>query len=103
MAEGFYAVWATDRPGTAALRAELRPAHRAWLRDEAAHGVKVLHGGPTLDDAGAMNGTLLVVQAPDADLVRRFLERDPYTRGGLFAEASIRPWLCSLGRNGADS
>lgn len=101
-ARRFFAVFATDKPGMAALRAAVRPAHRAWLRAPGDHAVMVRLGGPTLDGEGAMNGTLLVVEAGDAEAVRRFVDDDPYTRGGLFARVEIRPWQWSLGGPGGD-
>ena len=91
-----FVVLGTDAAGQAALRAELRPVHRAWLREHPGHAVRVVHGGPTLDEAGAMNGTLLVVEAEGIAQVRRFLAEDPYTRGGLFAQLEIRAWNWSL-------
>jgi uncharacterized protein YciI len=94
----YFAVFATDKPGTAALRERLRPQHRAWLRAPRGHAVVVRLGGPTLDAAGSMNGTLLVVQAADVQAVQRFLDEDPYWRSGLFERVEIRPWLWSLGQ-----
>ena len=58
-----FLVLGTDAPGSAALRERLRPIHRAWLRNHPGHAVTVLHGGPTLDGEGKMNGTLLIVSA----------------------------------------
>ena len=95
-----FVVFGTDGPGRAALRTELRPAHRAWLREHPGHAVAVVHGGPTLDEEGQMNGTLLVVEAADLAAVRRFVAEDPYTRGGLFAAVEVRAWGWSL-RGGA--
>jgi uncharacterized protein len=95
-----FIVLGTDAPGRSGLRAELRPAHRAWLREHPGHAVRVVHGGPTLDEDGAMNGTLLVVEAGDIAQVRRFLAEDPYSRGGLFAQAEIRAWNWSLRTEG---
>ena len=91
-----FLVLGTDAPGTSALRQELRPAHRAWLREHPGHAVRVVHGGPTLDAEGGMNGTLLVVEAGTRQEVERFLDADPYVRGGLFARVEIRAWQWSL-------
>lgn len=87
----------TDHEGAAALREQLRPAHRQWLREHPGHAVQVLHGGPTLDAEGRMNGTLLVVRADSEAAVRRFLAADPYGQGGLFASLEVRRWQWSLG------
>lgn len=91
-----YVVFGTDAPGTSALREALRPQHRAWLRVHPGHAVTVVHGGPTLDGEGGMNGTLLVVEADSLQAVQRFVDEDPYRRGGLFSRVEIRAWAWSL-------
>ncbi|BCX68169.1 MULTISPECIES: YciI family protein [Pseudomonas] len=94
----FFAVFATDRPGSLALRQRLRPSHQAHLRASETHRVVVRLGGPTLDDAGAaMNGTLLVIEAGSLPEVEAFMRDDPYVQAGLFASIQIRPWHWSLG------
>jgi uncharacterized protein len=93
-----FVVFGTDRPGSAALREEARPLHRVHLRAPGRHPVRVVLGGPTLASAGgAMNGTLLVVEAETLEQVREFVADDPYVRGGLFQALEIRPWSCGLG------
>ncbi|WP_439855935.1 YciI family protein [Pseudomonas yamanorum] len=94
----FFAVFATDRPDSLALRQRLRPSHQAHLRATEKHRVIVRLGGPTLDDAGeAMNGTLLVIEASSLPEVEAFIQEDPYVLAGLFATIQIRPWHWSLG------
>ncbi|WP_397448916.1 YciI family protein [Pseudomonas sp. NA-150] len=94
----FFAVFATDNPGTQALRQRLRPLHRAHLRAPDAHHVVVRLGGPTLDEEGsAMNGTLLVIEAASLPEVEAFMQDDPYVQAGLFSHIEIRPWNWSLG------
>jgi uncharacterized protein len=92
-----FAVITRDRPGTAELRQRLRPDHRAWLRQPGDHPILVRLGGPLLDETdGAMNGTLLVVEAETIDAVRAFLRDDPYCQNDLFASVEVRPWQWSL-------
>lgn len=98
----YFAIWATDRPGQSALRQSLRPSHRRWLRDPGDHPVTVRLGGPTLDDHGAMNGTLLVVEAESLQVVDRFFADDPYCRHGLFSKVQIRAWQWGLGLAAAE-
>jgi uncharacterized protein YciI len=93
-----YAVWASDAPGSGEARQRVREAHRARLRSPAPHAVQVLQAGATLGaDAGAMNGTLLVVQADNIAAVRAFVEGDPYVAAGVYASVEIRPWRCGIG------
>jgi len=93
----YFAIWATDRPGMAAERVRVREAHRARLREGGRGGLKVVLGGPTTDEAGAMNGSLLVVEAHDIAAVREFLAGDPYVLGGVYGAVEVRPWHCGLG------
>jgi len=94
----YFAVWATDRPGTQEARLAVREAHRARLREPGAHPVSVVAGGPTLGELdGVMNGSLLVVEADDVEAVRRFVAEDPYELAGVYARVEIRPWHWGLG------
>ena len=98
MSTGYFAIHATDKPGLGALRDRLRESHRSYLRAPSATGVEVVLGGPLLDGADNMNGTLLVVRAPDRAAVERFLADDPYSRGSLFERVDIRAWRWGLGQ-----
>ena len=94
----FYAVWATDHPGMLATRLRVRDAHRARLRNPGEHPVKVVAGGPTLDETdAAMNGSLLVIEAESIEAVRRFVAEDPYAVEGVYARVEVRPWQWGLG------
>ena len=94
-----YAVWATDRIGALPDRERVREVHRARLRNPGEHQVKVLLGGPTLDEnAVSMNGSLLVVEADDIEAVRRFIAEDPYQLANVYATVEVRPWNWGLGR-----
>jgi uncharacterized protein YciI len=95
----FYAVWATDSPGMQATRMRVREAHRARLREPGEHPVKVVAGGPTLDESdAAMNGSLLVIEAESMEDVRRFVADDPYALEGVYAHVEVRAWQWGLGR-----
>lgn len=93
-----FAIWATDRPGKADERARVREAHRARLRQGVPGELKVVLGGPTTDESGAMNGSLLVVEAIDIAAAREFIAGDPYVLSGVYDTVEIRPWRWGLGR-----
>jgi uncharacterized protein YciI len=94
-----FVVWATDRQGTLSERHRVRDAHRERLRNPVGHAVKVVAGGPTLSETdGAMNGSLLIVQADSIEAVRRFVADDPYSLAQVYADVQIRPWQWGLGR-----
>jgi len=97
MAGSYFAVWATDRPGMLAARERVRDEHRARLR-AGAPGLRVVLGGPTDDPVGAMNGSLLVIEADDIAAVRAFVAADPYVREDVYASVEVRPWRWGLGR-----
>jgi uncharacterized protein len=98
MTTRLFSVFATDRPGKAAVRAATRESHRAYLRQAHPEGTLVVLGGPTLDERDEMNGTLLVVQASSVEAVRRFVAADPYAMNDLFADVEVREWRCGLVR-----
>ena len=95
----WFAVWARDRPGMLEERKRVREAHRARLL-EGAPGVRVVLGGPTLDDAGDMAGSLVVIEAADIEQVRAFVAGDPYMEAGVYDPASVQilPWRWGIGR-----
>ena len=81
----FFLVLATDAPGMASVRNEVRPVHRAYLRNPSNRQIKVHLGGPTLTTQGdEMNGTLLVIEADHISAVSDFVADDPYSQAGVF-------------------
>lgn len=94
----YFAVFARDHIGMTEVRAKLRPGHRAWLRNPGAHKVVVRLGGPLLDAAGAMTGTLLVVEAQSMQAVQDFMNDDPYCQSEMFEQIEIKRWQWSLGK-----
>jgi uncharacterized protein len=88
-----YAIICTDKPNQLALRMATRSDHVAYLRslDE---GAKL--AGPFLDDAGEMNGTLVIVDVADRAAAQAIAENDPYAKAGLFQSVDIRAWRWAL-------
>ena len=93
-----YVIFATDKPGALALRLATRETHRVYIREPNVHEVTVVYAGPTLDEAGEMNGSLLVVQAPSKEAAMCFAAADPYARAELFATTEIREMKTGLVR-----
>lgn len=90
-----FAIICRDRPGAAALRAELRPAHLAWAQGYADH-IKL--AGPFLSEDGqTMLGSLFLAEFADRAAAQAFTFADPYAQGGLFASVEIMPWRRTLG------
>lgn len=93
----YFCVHALDRPGRLADRQRLRDGHRARLRQHD-HPVSVRIGGPLLDGAGAMIGTMLVIEAESRAAVETYLARDPYMLENLFETVTITGFNWGLGQ-----
>ncbi len=89
-----FALICIDKPGALALRMATREAHFAYVR---AHPGAVRLGGPFLDEAGEMAGSLILLEAADLAAARAFSAADPYTLAGLFERLEIRPWRATVG------
>ena len=82
-----FAFLLVDRPGAAALRAEHRPAHKAYLADVAE---RICVAGPLLsDDGGAMTGSLLVIDFDSRDAAVAWLRDEPFTRAGVYGRQDV--------------
>lgn len=85
-----YAIIARDKPGSAELRAKLRPEHMAYLDQ---HVGKLLAGGALLEDDGSGgDGSLLIYDTDDRAEAEAFSQGDPFRKGGLFETVTIRRW-----------
>lgn len=83
-----------DKPNSLHLRTENRAAHLGFL---AAHAEQVKLGGPFLDEAGQMCGSMLILEAADAETVKKILAEDPYAQAGLFASVEVRAYKPVVG------
>jgi len=84
-----------DKPKSLDLRMATREAHLAWVRGRLG---ELKLGGPFLDEAGDMAGSLMILDEPDLAAARAFNAEDPYTRAGLWAQVDIRPFRVTLGQ-----
>lgn len=83
-----------DKPGSLEVRMGAREAHLAYVRERAA---MVKLGGPFLDEAGQMAGSLMIIEAEDLAGAEAFAASDPYGLAGLFARVDIRPFRVTVG------
>ena len=90
-----FVMFCVDKPGALDLRMATREAHLAYMRDKAGM-VKV--GGPMLDDAGGMAGSLLIVEAADKAAAVALNASDPYTLAGLWERVDIKPFKATVGQ-----
>jgi len=89
-----YVLTCVDKPQSLALRMATREAHLAYV---GAAKVVIRAAGPLLDAAGDMNGSLFILDCPDADAVLAFSQGDPYRLAGLFETVEIRNWRQTVG------
>lgn len=81
-------------PAKADLRAEARPAHRAFLTSQYDTGT-MLAGG-AWDDDGSPGGLLIACGESVADVEATF-DADPYRANGVLARREVRPWAQLFG------
>jgi uncharacterized protein YciI len=79
-----------DKPGSAALRNEIRPAHKAYLGQVAD---RMAFAGPLLSDDGqAMIGSLLAIDFDSREAAEQWQADEPFTRAGVYATSSVLPF-----------
>jgi uncharacterized protein YciI len=88
-----YVIIGLDRADGAALRAKVRQEHLDFVR--AAARVKL--GGPFLDEAGRMVGSMMIVDGENSEDVAAFAAADPYRTAGLFDSVEVREWKQTVG------
>lgn len=84
-----------DKPNALELRMATREAHLAWVRGRIG---ELKLGGPFLDDAGNMAGSLMILEEPDLAAAKAFNAEDPYTKAGLWQSVDVRPFKVTLGQ-----
>lgn len=88
------ALIARDKPDALQIRVDTRDAHLAYLADTAP---SVSQAGPLLDDAGAMAGSLIILDVADMAAARAWAAADPYAQAGLFASTDLIHWKKVIG------
>jgi uncharacterized protein YciI len=89
----YFVLVCIDKPNALDRRLAAREAHLAYVRET---GVLRL-GGPFLNEAGEMAGSLMIIDAPDMAAAQAWHEHDPYKLAGLFERVEIRPWRATVG------
>ena len=84
---------ATDTPNALETRVATRQAHVDYIRGSGL--VKI--GGPLLDAAGEMAGSMLLIETEDLAAAEAFAAADPYALAGLFEKVELRPFKLTLG------
>lgn len=82
-------------PEAPARRHAARADHFATLPAMLQRG-QMLLGGATLDDAGAMTGSALIVEFPDRAALDAWLAQEPYVRSGVWHDIAITPFRLAV-------
>ena len=84
-----YCVMCLDKPDSSALRQATRPAHLDYVVSQDCLQI----GGPLIgDDGETMIGSMMVLSVADKAAAQAFVDNDPYTKAGLFAQVEIHAW-----------
>ncbi len=78
-----------DKPNALDVRMAAREAHLAYIHGQDG---RVKLGGPYLDEAGQMSGSLIIFEAESLEEAQAFHAKDPYTLAGLFETSTVTPW-----------
>jgi uncharacterized protein YciI len=85
-----------DRPGSMALREELREAHWSYMDRDAS---MMIARGPTFaDDGETLSGSVHIVDLPDPAAARAFAFDEPNYQAGAYRDVLLRRWRNSLDR-----
>lgn len=84
-----YVIHCVDKKDHLQVRMDNRPAHLEHLKS---YGEKLHAAGPTLDEEGNMNGSVVILDLDDRAAAEAFAAEDPYNRAGLFASVTISAW-----------
>lgn len=84
-----YVIHCVDKENHLAVRMENRPTHVEYLKS---FGDKLFAAGPTLDEAGNMNGSVVILDLEDRAAAAEFAANDPYAKAGLFSQVTIDQW-----------
>ena len=82
-----FAILLMDRPGTAELRVQIRPEHRAYL---AKLSDRMAFAGPlTSEDGQTVVGSLLAIDFPSRADADAWLKDEPFTKAGVYEQPII--------------
>ena len=71
-------------------RLAARSAHLDSIRSMVDRG-ELVAGGPIMDDAGKVIGSVALVDLPNRAEVDAWLAREPYVTSGVWQEINVRP------------
>ncbi|HEY1942741.1 MAG TPA: YciI family protein [Roseiarcus sp.] len=89
-----FAIHARDKNEALPTRLANYDAHKAFLSDTSAHGVRIVMSGPLVaDDGSTMVGSLFLVEAADRATVEAFNRADPFHAAGIWESVAITGFI----------
>jgi len=85
-----YLIETFDKPDTAELRQQLRPAHLDFLERNKA--LLLACGAKLQEDGVTGTGSVYIVDLDTREEAQAFIDGDPFTAGGLFERITINRW-----------
>jgi uncharacterized protein YciI len=79
-----------NRPGGSLLRGEFREAREAYLAEHA--GMVMARGPLVTDDGETPSGSVILLDVPDMETARAFMEKDPFYSHGVYQEVTFHRW-----------
>ena len=87
----YFVIWNIHSAGTEQARRDRSDAMKAYLHNHSR--VTLHHGGATLDDnAEAVVGGLMIIEAPSLEVARSFVADSPFGQAGIFEQSHVQPW-----------
>ena len=89
-----FAIHALDKPGALPTRLAHYEAHKSFLSDTSAYGVKIVMSGPLVaDDGETMIGSLFLVEADSREAAEAFNHADPFHAAAFWERVTITGFL----------
>ncbi len=79
-----------DQPDGRALRGAFREAHETYLTANA--DIMMARGPLVTDDGETPVGSVLLLDVPDMDAARAFIEKEPFYSNGVYQEVVFHRW-----------
>jgi len=90
MSVSYFAVFCEVDAAQEAVRLRVRGDHLAFLD---ARKAWIHFGGPLTSSSGVPETMLMVLKVENLDAALRFMDDEPYNRGGVFKSVAVRPWV----------
>jgi uncharacterized protein YciI len=93
-----FVIHALDKPGSQAVRLANYEAHKAYLTESEAKGIRTVMSGPLVEDDGqTMKGSCFVIEVTDRATAESFHHDDPFYKAGLWEPAAITAYIKRVG------